>query len=56
MVVGDVNECPEKNDNLTYQHLDTSSWESTVRFFKKAVEKHGKVDHVFANAGPSILP
>lgn len=51
MVVGDISECPEKNGSLTYHHLDTSSWESTVKFFKAAIEKHGKIDHVFANAG-----
>jgi NAD(P)-dependent dehydrogenase (short-subunit alcohol dehydrogenase family) len=54
VVVGDINECPEKNPDLTYEHLDTSSWESNVKFFKKAIEVHGKIDHVFANAGGII--
>lgn len=56
VVVGDVNECPEELENLTYCHLDTSSWESTVKFFKRAIELHERVDHVFANAGETNCP
>jgi NAD(P)-dependent dehydrogenase (short-subunit alcohol dehydrogenase family) len=50
VVVGDINECPEKN-GVTFQQTDTRDWNSQAALFKKAIEVHGKIDHVFANAG-----
>ncbi len=49
--MGDRNDCPHKDDNLTFQQVDVVSWESQSSLFRKAISVHGKIDHVFANAG-----
>ncbi|OJD36627.1 short-chain dehydrogenase [Diplodia corticola] len=55
VVVGDLNPLPNdesiEGKNILYLPLDVTSWESQSAFFKKAYEKHGRIDHVFANAG-----
>lgn len=55
MVVGDINPLQSDKDiegkNILYVPLDVTSWASQSSFFKKAYELHGKIDHVFANAG-----
>lgn len=51
LVVCDINECPIKNDNLTFIKVDVTDWKQQAALFKKAIEVHGKIDHVFANAG-----
>ncbi|KAK5173626.1 uncharacterized protein LTR77_002307 [Saxophila tyrrhenica] len=51
VVVGDVNECPEKSDAVTFQKVDVTDWKQQSALFKKAIEVHGAVDHCFANAG-----
>lgn len=53
VVVGDRN--PLSTDvvqqNLSYVPLDVSSWESLSAAFKEGLKQHGRIDHVFANAG-----
>ena len=41
------------NQNHHFIHLDVTSWESQVNFFKEAarLSLHGGIDHVMANAG-----
>ncbi|KAK7704031.1 hypothetical protein SLS57_010685 [Botryosphaeria dothidea] len=55
VVVGDINPLQSDKDiegkNILYVPLDVTSWASQSSFFKKAYELHGKIDHVFANAG-----
>ncbi|EOD43767.1 putative short-chain dehydrogenase reductase sdr protein [Neofusicoccum parvum UCRNP2] len=57
VVVGDINPLPAdvkiEGRNVTYLPLDVTSWDSQTSFFKKANELHGRIDHVFANAGVS---
>ncbi|KAI0431291.1 short chain dehydrogenase [Xylaria sp. FL1042] len=36
---------------FTFHKTDISKWQDLLGLFKKAVELHGQVDHVFANAG-----
>lgn len=55
VVVGDVNECPEKSDHVTFVKVDVRDWQQQLAMFKKAIEVHGKIDHVFANAGTSNI-
>lgn len=41
---------------FTYIPTDISVWADLVQLFKRAIQVHGRVDHVFANAGvPSSL-
>ncbi|KAK7911500.1 hypothetical protein PG985_013981 [Apiospora marii] len=40
---------------FTYVPTDISVWADLVRLFKRAMKIHGRVDHVFANAGVSTL-
>jgi NAD(P)-dependent dehydrogenase (short-subunit alcohol dehydrogenase family) len=39
------------NPALTFQRTDVTVWAEQIALFKKAREIHGRVDHVFANAG-----
>ena len=54
MVVGDLNPCPL--EGVTYQKVDVADWSSQVALFKKAIELHGRIDHVHANAGTYPSP
>jgi NAD(P)-dependent dehydrogenase (short-subunit alcohol dehydrogenase family) len=48
---GDMNPCPITNERLLFQQVDVRDWNSQAALFKKAFEKFGRIDHVFANAG-----
>ncbi|GME48532.1 short-chain dehydrogenase reductase sdr protein [Neofusicoccum parvum] len=53
VVMGDLNPPPPKieNPDMTFVPLDVTSWEALSGLFEKAIELHGRIDHVFANAG-----
>ncbi|KAI1814151.1 putative 15-hydroxyprostaglandin dehydrogenase [Poronia punctata] len=55
VVDGDLEEPPEglssSGDSLTFHKADVLEWGDQVALFKKAIELHGRIDHVFANAG-----
>lgn len=51
VVVGDQQPIPISHDSLTFLETNVLSWPSLLALFNKAVELHGQVDHVFANAG-----
>lgn len=53
VVVGDLNPPKASFDAsaFTFQTCDVTSWASLVALFKTALEAHGHIDHVFANAG-----
>ncbi|KAI0535004.1 short chain dehydrogenase [Xylaria digitata] len=36
---------------FTFHNTNVAKWQDLVGLFKKAIELHGRVDHVFANAG-----
>ncbi|KAK5625598.1 hypothetical protein RRF57_001314 [Xylaria bambusicola] len=54
-VIGaDLHEPPEGAVNsaqFTFYKADVTKWQDLVGLFKKAIELHGRVDHVLANAG-----
>lgn len=43
-----------EHPSLTFQQTDVTKWSDQLALFKKAKELHGRIDHVFANAGISI--
>lgn len=51
VVGGDINTPPIEHENLTFQKTDVTSWDDLSKLFKVAQSKHGRLDHVFANAG-----
>ncbi|KAK8210408.1 hypothetical protein IWZ01DRAFT_278313 [Phyllosticta capitalensis] len=53
VVVGDRSPLPTDvtQPNLSHVPLDVSSWQSLSAAFKEVVKLHGRIDHVFANAG-----
>lgn len=53
VVMGDRNPPPPKveHENMAFCTLDVTSWDALSGLFEKAVELHGRIDHVFANAG-----
>lgn len=53
VVVADMNPCPIENAALKFQKTDVTSWEQLTSLFKLAHDSHGRIDHVFANAGIS---
>lgn len=53
MVVGDQHPVPMTHDALTFQQTNVGSWSDLQALFDKAIQLHGRVDHVFANAGIS---
>ena len=46
---------PSQTDNSQFSFIktDTTSWPDLLALFKHAKEKHGRIDHVFSNAGIS---
>ncbi|KAM5527522.1 short-chain dehydrogenase [Fusarium oxysporum f. sp. phaseoli] len=52
VVNGDV-QAPEKEMAGAYEFIktDVTKWEELLSLFNKAKETHGRIDHVFANAG-----
>lgn len=54
VVVGDRNSPPEDvASSVLYVKVDVISWEDQRLMFQMAYEVHGRIDHVFANAGKS---
>ncbi|KAK6225221.1 short-chain dehydrogenase [Colletotrichum tabaci] len=52
VVNADINPPPEQPESsYTFVKTDVTVWADQVALFKKAKEIHGRVDHVFANAG-----
>ncbi|KAL1960610.1 hypothetical protein VTO42DRAFT_7189 [Malbranchea cinnamomea] len=54
VVVGDLNPTPLSNPSLSFQRTDVTSWSDLSSLFKHAKQLHGRIDHVFANAGISL--
>ncbi|GKU08040.1 trans-carveol dehydrogenase [Fusarium langsethiae] len=52
VVCGDV-QAPQKciKGSYTFVKMDVTIWRDLLSLFRKATEIHGRVDHVFANAG-----
>lgn len=53
VVSGDMNASPVDDPNHTFQTTDVTKWPDLVSLFKLAKSKHGRIDHVHANAGIS---
>lgn len=51
VVVGDQQPTPISHNGLTFLEINVTSWPSLLALFNKAIELHGQVNHVFANAG-----
>lgn len=51
VVVGDKNPMPITHDALAFQETDVGSWSDLQALLNKAIQLHGRIDHVFANAG-----
>ncbi|KAI0409354.1 short chain dehydrogenase [Xylaria palmicola] len=54
VVSTDLQEAAEgavSSPQFAFHRADVTAWRDLVGVFKKAVELHGRVDHVFANAG-----
>jgi NAD(P)-dependent dehydrogenase (short-subunit alcohol dehydrogenase family) len=53
LVAGDIH--PPKEDmskeHFLFQTTDVTNWDQLKALFKTALDQHGRVDHVFANAG-----
>lgn len=50
-MAGDLNEMPIQHGRLTFVKTNVTDWRDLSSIFKAAKTKHGKIDHVFANAG-----
>ncbi|KAL5118231.1 hypothetical protein ACEQ8H_003903 [Pleosporales sp. CAS-2024a] len=50
VVSGDMQEAPVKN-GVSHVPVDVRKWSDLTQLFKATMEKHGRVDYVFANAG-----
>lgn len=53
IVGGDLNSIPIENERLTFKTTNVTTWKDLSDLFKLAKSKHGRIDHVFANAGIS---
>lgn len=53
VVAGDRNPTPTSNPNLSFIQTDVTSWSDLRSLFKEAKQRHGRIDHVFSNAGIS---
>lgn len=51
IVAGDINPIPVDSERLTFKSTNVTSWKDLSDLFKLAKSKHGRIDHVFANAG-----
>ncbi|KAM5504024.1 hypothetical protein McanMca71_003653 [Microsporum canis] len=54
VVIGDINEPPKDildDSSVIYQKTDVTSWKDLCALFRQAKNKHGRIDHVFCNAG-----
>ncbi|ETN39066.1 uncharacterized protein HMPREF1541_05288 [Cyphellophora europaea CBS 101466] len=56
VVIGDVQPPRDgfHHDSLAYQQTDVTKWSDLLTLFQKAKDVHGRIDHVFANAGISV--
>lgn len=56
--MGDLNPPPAsiENPDMAFVPLDVTSWDALSGLFQEAFDKHGRIDHVFANAGAFSLP
>ena len=50
---GDLNPSPTDHPKLSFIKTNTTSWSDLLGFFKHAKDTHGRIDHVFSNAGIS---
>jgi NAD(P)-dependent dehydrogenase (short-subunit alcohol dehydrogenase family) len=51
-VVGsDLNPSSTDHSNFTFVHADVTVWKDLLNLFKAAIARHGRIDHVYANAG-----
>ena len=50
---GDLNPPPSSIDNshFSFVKTDVTKWTDLLALFKRAQEAHGRIDHVFSNAG-----
>lgn len=53
IVGSDLNTSPTKHVNFTFVQVNVTEWTELRGLFKTAAEKHGRIDHVYANAGIS---
>lgn len=53
VVAGDINPVPIEHERLTFVPTNVIFWKDLSNIFKITISQHGKVDHVFANAGIS---
>lgn len=51
MVSGDLNPPPIQYNNHTFIETNVTSWDDLSALFDLAKQKHGRIDHAFANAG-----
>ncbi|CAG9938651.1 unnamed protein product [Clonostachys rosea f. rosea IK726] len=51
VVAGDLNPVPIEHENIAFRQTNITIWDDLLGLFELAESKHGKVDHVFANAG-----
>ncbi|KAG8157350.1 hypothetical protein KVR01_012734 [Diaporthe batatas] len=51
VVNADIAPPAESDKNVTFIKTDVSKWADLTALFKKTKEIHGRIDHVFANAG-----
>ncbi|KXT01439.1 hypothetical protein AC578_9542 [Pseudocercospora eumusae] len=49
--MGDLQDAPVSHDRLTFVKTDVTSWTALKILFNTAATKHGRIDHVFSNAG-----
>lgn len=53
VVGGDINASTTNSSKFSFVKTDTTSWAELLALFKHAKELHGRIDHVFSNAGIS---
>ncbi|TKA80005.1 hypothetical protein B0A55_02086 [Friedmanniomyces simplex] len=53
VVSGDINPLPIEHDRLTFVKTNVKQWSDLVSLFDHAKERHGRINHAFANAGVS---
>ncbi|KAK3053932.1 hypothetical protein LTR09_005212 [Extremus antarcticus] len=53
VVGGDLNPSPVETSSFSFLKTDTTSWPNLLALFDHAKQLHGRIDHVFSNAGIS---
>ncbi|KAK5694148.1 hypothetical protein LTR97_009769 [Elasticomyces elasticus] len=53
VVSGDINSPPVEHERLSFVKTNVTEWSDLVALFDLAQERHGRIDHAFANAGVS---